>query len=130
MQSNKDLSNYRLEKATESLRMAKTLLATDHYNGAASSSYFCVFHGIRSVLALENVDFKKHSAVIAYFCEHYIKTSKFSKELSDIVRDLFNIRSKSDYDDFYVINKEDVVQQIKHAEYFLTQIKAHLATAK
>jgi len=50
--------------------------------------------------------------------------------LSDILSDLFQIRGESDYDDFYVLNKNDVEIQIKNAEYFLEQIKVYLADAK
>ena len=126
MQANKELSNYRLEKAVESLVAAKSLLVLEQYPTAASSSYFCVFHCIRSVLALNSVDFKKHSAVISYFRENYIKTGKLETKLSDIIGTLFKIRSQSDYEDFFIISKEDVAQQIKNAEYFLAQIKEYL----
>jgi len=85
MQSEIALSKYRFEKATTSLESAKTLFNSEHYADAASSSYFCAFHCMRSVLALENIDFKKHSAVISYFQEHYIKTGKFDKSISGII---------------------------------------------
>ena len=61
---------------------------------------------MRSVLALENVDYKKHSAVIAHFREKYIKTNIFDKRLSDIITTLFRLRGKSDYDDFYIVQKQ------------------------
>ena len=126
MQTNKDMSNYRLEKAGESLDAAKTLIGAEKYANAASCSYYCVFHSIRSVLALENVDFKKHSAVIAYFVKNYIKTGKLDKRLSDIIKVLFRLRGKSDYDDFFIIEKKDVIEQIKNAEYFFVRIKTYL----
>ncbi|MBQ8532729.1 MAG: hypothetical protein IJ432_04775 [Clostridia bacterium] len=41
---------------------------------------------------------------------------------------LFNIRTDSDYDDFFVISKEEVSEQIQNAEYFLSEIREYLNT--
>ena len=130
MQSSKDLSNYRLEKAKSTLESAKALLKLGQYPDAVSSSYFCVFHSMRAVLALENVDFKKHSSVISYFREHYIKTKKLETKLSDIIKVLFTIRSESDYVDFFVISKNEVEQQVESAKYFLEQIQKFISNIK
>jgi len=126
MQSNKDMSNYRLEKAEECLSVAKMLLSAEKYDSATNRAYYCIFHCMRSVLALEGIDFKKHSAVIAHFREKYIKTEIFDKRLSDIITFLFRLRGKSDYDDFYIIAKDDVTEQVANAKYFFEQIKAYL----
>jgi uncharacterized protein (UPF0332 family) len=69
---------------------------------------------------------KKHAGVISYFREKYIKSRVFDTQMSKILDLLFHIRSKSDYDDYYIVSKEEVVSQIDNAEYFLYQIKAYL----
>ncbi len=81
---------------------------------------------MRSVLALEKVDFSKHSGVSAYFRKQYIKTGIFEIEMSDIISSAFDIRSNSDYDDFYVISKEEVEEQISNAAKFCECVKAYL----
>ena len=126
METKRDLSQYRLEQAEQCLKSAKILLDSNDYKGAANRSYYCVFHCMRSILALEGMDFKKHSGLIAYFRKEYIKTGKLDVALSDIITDVFQIRTESDYDDYYVINKADVKEQIKNAEYFIQQTKEYL----
>lgn len=59
----KDLSDYRLEMAKRCIKSAKVLAADDDYKGAANRSYYAIFHCMRSVLAMEGVDFSKHSGV-------------------------------------------------------------------
>ncbi len=54
----KTLSNYRLEKSQQCHDSAKLLYKAGDYKGAANRNYYCVFHAIRSVLALEGVDLK------------------------------------------------------------------------
>lgn len=128
--SKEELSKYRFLQAEQCLISAKALLDIEDYKGAANRSYYCVFHGIRSILALSGVDFKKHSSVISYFRKEYIKTGKIDILLSDIITELFQIRTESDYDDFYMISKDEVVEQINNAEYFIKEIKKYLELEK
>lgn len=86
---------------------------------ANNRAYYSIFHAMRALLALDEVDFKKHSGVIAFFREHYIKTDIFSKECSDIISSSSLIRNKSDYDDFYVAVKSETIEQVENAKIFL-----------
>lgn len=79
------------------------------------------------MIALEGVEFVKHSGNISYFRKEYIKTGIFDVELSDIITKAFTIRSGSDYDDFYVVFKEETRKQIENAALFCDQIKSDLA---
>ncbi len=81
---------------------------------------------MRSVLALNMIDMKHHSGIISEFRKLYIKTGVFDVRLSQIISVLFDIRNDSDYDDFFVVSKEEVVEQIENAEYFLAVIKKYL----
>lgn len=125
-QARKDLSKYRLEQAKQCIKSAEVLYGIDDYKGAANRSYYSIFHAMRSVLALEATDFKKHSAVISYFRKTYIKTGLFNVDLSDIISEAFDIRSDSDYDDFYLVSKEDIQTQIKNAKYFCEEIEKYI----
>lgn len=122
----KDLSDYRLEQAKQCIKAAKLLLDNNDYMGAANRSYYAVFHCMRSVLALEQVDFKRHSGVSSHFRNKYIKTGIFDSKLSDIITDAFEIRNDSDYDDFFVVSKEEIEKQLENAELFYDTIKKYL----
>ena len=98
----------------------------EDYKGAANRSYYAIFHAMRSVLALDKKDFSKHSGVSAYFRKEYIKTKVFDAELSYIISDAFQVRSDSDYDDYYVISKTDVLEQISNAERFSSTIEQYI----
>jgi len=127
MPTDKDLSKYRIEQAEECLKVSKQCATMDAHKSAANRSYYCVFNSMRGVLALDKVDFKKHSAVMSYFRANYIKTGILGNDLSDILKDLFEVRNASDYDPFYVVSKEEVEQQIEEAEYFLDEVKKYLS---
>ncbi len=121
-----DLANYRMNQAVQCVKSAKVLTEIEDYRGAANRSYYAIFHAMRAVLALDEVDFSKHSGVSAYFRKKYIKSGIFEIEMSDIIKSAFDVRSDSDYDDYYVISKEDVLEQIENTEKFLERIRVYL----
>jgi len=120
--------NYRLEQAQACLDAAIVLTENGAYKDATNRSYYCVFHAMRAVLALDSYDSKKHSGIISVFRQKYIKTGVFPVELSDTIEAAFQARGSSDYEDFFVISKEDVQQQIENAKVFLTTIKKYIET--
>ena len=122
----KSLSNVRYDHALECLNAAKSLLKDGNYKSSANRSYYAIFHAMRAVLAFDEIDMKHHSGIISEFRKLYIKTGVFDTQLSQIISVLFDIRTDSDYDDFFVISKAEVSEQIQNAEYFLQQIKIYL----
>lgn len=102
-----ELSKYRLEKAKEDLNVAKLNFENSYLKPSINRSYYSIFHATRALLALDGFDSKKHSGIIAYFNQNYIKTDKLDKNLSKILTKASNIRNDSDYNDFYVVSKEE-----------------------
>lgn len=126
LEERKSLSQVRYDHALECLDAAKSLLENGNYKSAANRSYYAIFHAMRAVLALNEIDMRHHSGIISEFRKLYIKTGVFETRLSQIISALFDTRTESDYDDFFVISKAEVVEQTENAEYFLQVIKAYL----
>jgi uncharacterized protein (UPF0332 family) len=122
----KDLALYRLQRAKECLQDAEKLTVDDSYKFSANRSYYCIFHAMRAVQALDGFDSKKHSGVISAFRKDYIKTGIFPAFLSDIIGSAFVIRNDSDYEDFYVISKAKVVAQTENATTFLAAVEEYI----
>lgn len=120
------LAKVRIENAEECLNASKTLYEIGSYKSAANRSYYAVFHSMRAILALDGIDMKHHSGIISEFRRLYIKTGVFDTKLSTIISALFDIRTESDYDDFYVISKQEVKEQIANAELFYSEIKKYI----
>ena len=120
------LSQYRLEKADECIKASRLMLDNGLYADSANRSYYAIFHCARAVLALDGEDRKKHSGVIAYFREHYIKTGIFDKKYSSIIQMAFNIRQISDYQDFFIVSYADVARQAEEAQQFYNEVKEYI----
>lgn len=125
-----DLVAYRLEKAKERLEAAKKLLEIGLYSDSISRSYYAIFSSVRAVLATERIDFKKHAGVISYFQKEYIKTGLFDKKFSTYLQKAFQIRNKCDYDDFYIVAKEDAEIQLSRAEEYYDAAKIFCSRKK
>ena len=121
-----ELAKYRLEQASDCLKAAKNNLQFQLYKDALNRSYYCIFHSIRAVLALSSFDSKKHSGIISEFHKSFIKTEIFDKRFSVVIRQSFQIRNRSDYEDFYVVAKEDVSPQIENAKGFMQAVTEYI----
>ena len=55
----RELSDYRLNQAEESLEVAKNRCDKKFYKNSINRSYYSVFYSIKAVLSLDSVDFKR-----------------------------------------------------------------------
>ena len=121
-----ELAKYRLNKALGDLVTAKINLENEKYEASANRSYYAIFHATRALLAMERVDYKRHSGLISHFQKQYIKTGVFDIEYGKIIMRAFEIRHEADYEDFYILSKEDAAQQLINAEKFTDAVKDYL----
>lgn len=124
----KDLARYRIESAEERLTAAKVLMEKNLFKDAISRAYYSIFQATRAVLATEKLDAHKHSGVISFFNKHFVKTGIFSREYSKILKSARDLREAGDYDDFYIVTKEEAQSAINNAEKFIKGVKEFLST--
>ena len=121
-----DLAKYRLARAKEDLETAVDNLENGKYRASVNRSYYAVFHSIRAVTALDHFDSSKHSGVIAFFNQNYVKPGVFDKELSKMIDSCYRLREKADYDDFYLVAKDEAVLQLEKAEKIYQTIESYV----
>ena len=124
--SEKDLSNYRLDRAKEDIRTAQINIENGLYKGAINRSYYAIFHAIRAVNVLDGFDASKHSSVIAHFNQYHVHTGDFEKGIYKIIDSAYRIREKCDYSDFFIVSKEDALEQYEKAAKFLESVEKFL----
>lgn len=125
--SEKDLSDYRLERAKEDIQTAKINIDNGLYKGAVNRSYYAIFHAIRAVNVLDGFDASKHSSVIAHFNQYHVHTGDFEKGTYKIIDSAYRICEKCDYSDFFIVSKEDAVDQYEKALEFIASVECYLS---
>jgi len=122
----RSLSCYRLDCALEDYNSAVTAFNNGHYRNTVNRAYYCVFHTIRSLLILDEKDFKRHSAVISEFRKCYIKTGIFDAKLSKIIEQTSDMRGESDYSDMINVSEEEAEKLLNDAKYFYDSVKPYV----
>ncbi len=126
MEKIKALSSYRLEKAKQDLEAARINIQHDLLAQSVNRSYYAAFHALRALLAYDTFDSKRHSSILGYFNKNYIASGKIKQEYYKIIASAFDIRTKSDYQDFYVVAKDDAIKQIADVERFIKAIESYI----
>jgi uncharacterized protein (UPF0332 family) len=120
--------NYRLymEHAHEMLAVARENLGNDRYSSACNRAYYGCFYAASALLFSKGLSFGKHSAVIAAFRQHFIKTGEFDARWSKTYELVMTSRQIGDYELNLSIEKEQAEQMVLEAGNFIQEVEAWL----
>ena len=121
-----DIARNKLAQAIDDLESADILLGADKYRAANNRAYYAIFYAIRAVLAMEEVDFKRHKDVLAYFNKEYVNKGIFPKMIGRKISQAQRIREDSDYDDEFVVNADKTLEQINTAEKLIELVEQYI----
>lgn len=116
---------YRIQTAKDNLNSAKILLAAEEYKSANNRSYYAVFQAINAIHGLNGNAYKRHKDAIGSFNKDYVKTEIFSREIGRKISEAEEIRHASDYDDFYIANREESERQVAVADEFIQMVEKY-----
>jgi uncharacterized protein (UPF0332 family) len=123
----RELAMYRLAQAEESLAEAEYLFRGEKSTRSVINRvYYSMFYAILALLIFEPYSSSKHSGVLAYFNQHFIKTGLFSEDLGRAVNKAFDLRQRADYREHTVIAHDQVAPFLDEARRFLNAVKDHL----
>jgi len=121
-----DYSLLRLEKSLDDLEASQICYDAGKYNAAVNRAYYSVYHAIRAVLALDNIERSKHSGNISYFREYYIAPGIFDRSYSETIKKAEVLRNSADYNDMQKIGAEEAKDVIDKANNFYVVVKKHI----
>lgn len=122
-----ELAKYRLQVAKEDLETAIDNEKAGHLRAANNRAYYAIYHAITSVLALDEIAYKKHKDTIAYFNKTYVKEEVFTRTLGHRIAIAEEVRHNSDYDEFYIVSREETEKQIQTAMELIDEVEKYLA---
>lgn len=121
-----DLAKYRIDIAKNDLQSALLLQEANQFRGANNRAYYAIYHAISAVHAWSGVAYKRHKDAISNFNKEYVKNEIFPKDMGRRIAQAEDIRHSSDYDDFYIATKSEVMEQIETAKELITMVEEYL----
>jgi uncharacterized protein (UPF0332 family) len=115
-----------MAKARSALLQAQLMLADEQWDAAANRAYYAVFRAMTAVLASSGQAYAKHSGVIAFFRQQFIKTGIFPAEFSEVIEGLSENRTVGDYSFQLDVDPEDVTEGLAAAERFVNAVTVYL----
>ena len=109
----KELVLHRLEQAKEDVKACEVLYNEKLYKSANNRAYYAIFHSIRSVLALEPIDFKRHKEI-------------FPRKMGRRIARASQVREDSDYDDEFIVNPDNTLLQIETAKELIKLVEEYI----
>jgi uncharacterized protein (UPF0332 family) len=106
-------------KARRAVENARAQMEHGDYDFATSRAYYAMFYVAEAFLLEKGLAFPKHSAVIAAFGQHFVKTGMVAAEFQRYLTEGQAARNISDYDIGPAVTAADASQQISRAQEFL-----------
>ncbi len=114
-----------MDRARRSLRSARNLLEAGDNDFAISRAYYAMFYAAGAALLSQSVRRSKHSAVIAAFGQHLVKTAMFTTEHHRVLQMAFEDRTEGDYEGVFP-SREQVERRLVEADGFVEAVTEFL----
>ena len=118
-----DYSNYRIQKAKETIGEVENHILNEFWNTAINRMYYACFYAVSALLVKHGIETSSHKGIRQQFGKMFVKTGKFNKELAKHYTDLFEKRHKGDYNDFFEFDKETVTRLLPISKEFIKKIE-------
>lgn len=119
----RDLVKYRIERAKETIIEAESMAGISHWNACTNRLYYSCFYAVLALLVKNKMSSSKHTGIRSLFNLHFIKTKLIPTELGKLYNNLFIFRQQSDYEDFFLMEKEQVIPWIKQTKELIRVIE-------
>ena len=119
----KEIVNYWLEKAKDSLEAAKDELEAGRLSFSVNRIYYACFYVVSAVLLQKGLKFKKHSGVRAAFHKHLVKSGLVSREIGQFYDEMFEARQRADYIELVHFKREQIEKWLEKAREFIEAVQ-------
>ena len=118
-----DYIKYRLEKAWKTFEDAKSLASLKSWNSSMNRLYYACFYSVLALFSKHNINSHTHSGAKTQLSLHFVKSGLLDKEFGMLYGDLFDLRQKGDYGDFFDFEEQQIMKLIPRVEEFLKIIE-------
>ena len=121
-----ELIEYRLERAFQTAKEAKSALDAGHLFSAENRIYYACFYSVTALALSKDFITSKHKQLISWFNYNFIKTGIIPIKYGQILKNAFAKRQESDYDDYVSFELEEVESDYNDMLEFINFIKDNI----
>lgn len=121
--SPEDYSNYRLQRAKETILEVEKHLENKFWNTAINRMYYACFYAVGALLINHGIRTSSHKGARQKFGQLFVKTGKVDRSLAKHYADLFVKRSKGDYNDFFDYDEVAATNLLPLTRQFIQRIE-------
>lgn len=118
-----NLVRYRIQRAHETWNDTKCVISEKLWHVAANRMYYACYYMTVALLIRNGLSASTHAGVIRMLGMHFVAPGILSKEMGRFYSSLFEFRQRDDYEDYVVINAEDVLSRVPLVEKYLCEVE-------
>lgn len=119
----KDIIDYRRQKAADTLIDAQILFEKKRLFSCVNRIYYAIFYEITALLRTKNLSSPKHTGIKSLFFQHFVRTGIVDTEIGKFYSRIFDFRKEGDYDDFISFEEEKVKGWLEQGEKYIQVIE-------
>jgi uncharacterized protein (UPF0332 family) len=113
----------RIEQAREVLLEVPVLIENKYWRTLSNRLYYACYYASTSLLIRNGYEARTHTGMIGLIGLHFVKTGIISDENASVLRNLFEMRQKGDYDVWVEIKEEMILPLVEPAKKFIDTIE-------
>jgi uncharacterized protein (UPF0332 family) len=121
--SEEDYIKYRFERAWQTFGDAKALANLGSWNSSMNRLYYACFYAVLALFIKNKISSHTHSGAKTQLSLHFVRSGRLDKEFAMLYGDLFDLRQKGDYGDFFDFEEKHIITLIPKVEEFLLKIE-------
>ena len=123
MNSRSEAIKYQLQMAHQLLYDAEILLEHGGYNSAISRLYYACFHATTALLQSRGLTAKTHNGLLAVLNKEFVLKGEFDPSQASFFSRLLRERLDGDYGKYLIIDKDEVMVNLKPTKEYITYIE-------
>jgi len=113
----------RLQQAKETYAEVSILIDNKLWRTAVNRLYYACYYAASALMIQSGFQARTHSGLIGLLGLHFVKTGKINDETAFVLRLLFEMRQKGDYDVWVEIKPQMITPLLTPAEKFIETIE-------
>jgi uncharacterized protein (UPF0332 family) len=112
-----------IEKAERIFAEQEALCKAGMWSTLANRLYYSLFHAVNALFINDGLEAVRHKTSHSLFSMHYVKTGILPIDYGHLYNNLQRLREKSDYNCFFDVSEQDIVDGISIAAEFIKAIE-------